>query len=159
MTSLTGSAQRILKKSVSLDETCLGGRWLVFACSRRPLWRVSHVLGRGRWKSQNRKIVPLSPYVEEPINSKVIKCFVPEQRSRQVFFVFRDSYVMFYLYGHSMYVSHIAISWLWYTLTSLHYSLYSWQKNEEVFPSDIFRLKDSSKSFFPFIQHPFFFEL
>ena len=22
---------------------------------------------------------------------------------------------MFYLYGHSMYVSHIAISWLWYT--------------------------------------------
>ena len=22
---------------------------------------------------------------------------------------------MFYLYGHSMFVSHIAISWLWYT--------------------------------------------
>ena len=25
---------------------------------------------------------------------------------------------MFYLYGHSMYVSHIAISWLWYRHTS-----------------------------------------
>ena len=50
--------------------------------------------GGGRWKSQNRKIVPLSPYVEEPLNSKVIKSFVPEQRSCQVFFVFRDSYVL-----------------------------------------------------------------
>ena len=34
--------------------------------------------GKGRWKSQNRKIVPLSPYVEEPLNSWVIKSFVPE---------------------------------------------------------------------------------
>ena len=36
----------------------------------------------------------LSPYVEEPLNSKVIKSFVPEQRSRYVFFEFRDSYVL-----------------------------------------------------------------
>ena len=36
-------------------------RRLTFACSRRPLWRVPHVLVEGgRWKSQNRKIVPLS---------------------------------------------------------------------------------------------------
>ena len=33
------------------------------------------------------------PYVET-FNSKVIKCFVPELRSRYVFFVFRDSYVL-----------------------------------------------------------------
>ena len=38
--------------------------------------------------------MPLSPYVEEPLNSKVIKSFVPEQRSRYVFFEFRDSYVL-----------------------------------------------------------------
>ena len=37
------------------------------------------------------------PYVEKPFNSKVIKSFVPELRSRQVFFVFRDSYVLCYL--------------------------------------------------------------
>ena len=37
----------------------------------------------------------LSPYVEKPFNSKVIKSFVPELRSRQVFFVFRDSYVIY----------------------------------------------------------------
>ena len=51
-------------------------------------------VGWGKWKSQNRKITPLSPYVEKHLNSKVIKSFVPEQRSRQVFFVFRDSYVL-----------------------------------------------------------------
>ena len=38
--------------------------------------------------------MPISPYAKEPLNSKVIKSFVPEQRSRQVFFVFRDSYVL-----------------------------------------------------------------
>ena len=96
------------------------GHWtrqLTFACSRRPLWRVPHVLGRRRrWKSQNTKIVPLSPYVEEPLNSKEIKSFVPELRSRKSFSCFEIP--MFYLYEHSMYVSHIAISWLWYT-TSL----------------------------------------
>ena len=37
----------------------------------------------------------LSPYVVKPFNSKVIKSFVPELRSRQVFFVFRDSYVIY----------------------------------------------------------------
>ena len=44
--------------------------------------------------------MPLPPYVEEPLNSKVIKSFVPEQRSRQVFFVFRDPmfYVIYVIY-------------------------------------------------------------
>ena len=43
--------------------------------------------GGVEWKSQNRKNVYLSPYVEEPLNSKVIKSFVTELRSR----VFRVS--------------------------------------------------------------------
>ena len=46
---------------------------------------------RGRWKSQNRKNVYLSSLCR---NSKVKKGFVPELRSRYVFFVFRDSYVL-----------------------------------------------------------------
>ena len=45
MTEARGGFGEILKKSVSWDETCLGGRRLVFAFSRRPLWRVTHVLG------------------------------------------------------------------------------------------------------------------
>ena len=52
--------------------------------------------GVGEMKSQNRNIVPLSPYVEEPINSKVIKSFVPEQRSRKCFSCFEIP--MFYVY-------------------------------------------------------------
>ena len=48
--------------------------------------------GWGQIKSQNS--LCLSPYVEEPLKSKVIKGFVPEQRSRYVFFEFRDSYVL-----------------------------------------------------------------
>ena len=74
-------------EKVSWVESCLGRRRLTFACSRMPLWRVPHVLG-GRWKSQNRKNVYLSPYVKEPLNSKVIKSFVPELRSRKCFSCF-----------------------------------------------------------------------
>ena len=43
--------------------------------------------GGGRWKSQYRKIVPLSPYVGKPLNSKVIKSLVSELRSRKCFCV------------------------------------------------------------------------
>ena len=50
-------------------------RRLTFACSPR-LGQLPHGMG-GRWKSQNRKNVYLSPYSEEPLNSKVIKSFVP----------------------------------------------------------------------------------
>ena len=52
--------------------------------------------GAGRWKSQNRKNVYHSPYVEEPLNSKVIKSFVPELRSRKCFSCFEIP--MFYVY-------------------------------------------------------------
>ena len=69
----------------------LGRRRLTFACSPKPgQWpcgRCRTRWGGGRWKSQNRKNVYLSPYVEGPLNSKVIKSFVPELRSR----VFRVS--------------------------------------------------------------------
>ena len=36
----------------------------------------------------------LSPYVKKPFNSKVIKGFVLDLRSRYVFFMFRDSYIL-----------------------------------------------------------------
>ena len=54
----------------------------------------------------------LSPYIGEPLNSKVIKSFVPELRSR-VFRVSRFLCFMYIFYEHSMYISHIRI-WLWY---------------------------------------------
>ena len=74
--------------------------WLSLA--RKALWWVPHKMG-GRWKNQNRKIVPLSPYVEEPLDSKVIKGFIPERRSRKCFSCFEIP--MFYvIYIWTLYV-------------------------------------------------------
>ena len=89
-------ALRILGYLKKWVESCLQRRRLTFACVGRPCDGCARVgVGVwGRWKSQNIKNVYLSPYVEEPLNSKVIKRFVPELRSRYVFFVFRDSYVL-----------------------------------------------------------------
>ena len=91
--------REILKKSVSSVEFCLG-RWrLAFACSPKPgQWPCGgcHTCCGGRWKSQNRKNVYLSNYVEEPLNSKLIKSFVRELRSRTCFLCFEVP--MFYVY-------------------------------------------------------------
>ena len=88
MTSCTGSARGgfwgFWKKSVELS-SWLGRRRLTFASSG------AHVVW-GRWKSQ----VYLSPYVEKPLNSKVIKSFVPELRSRKCFSYF--GIPVFYVY-------------------------------------------------------------
>ena len=65
--------------------------------------------GEGKWKSQNRKNVYLSPYVEEPLNSKVIKSFVPELRIVSVFRVSR-SYVLCYIYMNIICPFRVAIS-------------------------------------------------
>ena len=102
MTSRTGSARMIWgisKKSVSRvenwtpNEKTVGFRLLAEA---RPvaLWGVPHVLGGGcRWKSHHKRLCISLPCVKT-FNSKVIKGFVPELRSRYVFFVFWDSYVL-----------------------------------------------------------------
>ena len=102
-----------------LVEFCLGRRRFAFAYSPKSgQWPCGgcHKYCRGIWKSQNKKNVYLSPYVEEPFNLKVIKSFVPELRSRKCFSCF--DIPMFYVYiykhyEHSMNVSHIRI-WLWY---------------------------------------------
>ena len=101
VTSRTGSARRIwgiLKKLLS---------WVLprektvdFRGSQRPdefaRYGRRTRWGGGRWISQKRKNVYLSPYVEEPLNSKVIISFVPELRSRKCFSYFEIP--MFYVY-------------------------------------------------------------
>ena len=70
---------------------------------------ATRVRGRGRWKSQYRKIVPLSPHVEKPFNSKVIKSFVPELRSRKCFSCF--GIPKFYIYIMNILCTlHISVS-------------------------------------------------
>ena len=113
MTSCTGSARRILgdlKKSVSgVENWTLNekGRLSGLAEAKRICaQRAPREMGGGRWKSQNRKNVYLSPYVEEPLNSKVIKSFGPELRIHKCFSCF--GILMFYVYIYyedSMYVS------------------------------------------------------
>ena len=117
MTSRTGSSRRILGdlKKVRRVETRHRMRRADFRLIAEALGRCRTRCVRGggrRWKSQNRKIVPLSPYVEKPLNSEVIISFVPEQSSRYVFFEFRDSYVLF-LWTFDVRFTHSHI-WLWY---------------------------------------------
>ena len=78
VTSCPGSAQRILedlKKSVELSSASGEDGWLSLArrCQASGFVVGDTQDGGGKWKSQNRKNVYLSPYVEEPLNSKVIK--------------------------------------------------------------------------------------
>ena len=102
-------------------ETRQRTRRLTFACSRRP-WAGVARDGGGRLKGRNRNIVSLFPYVEEPLNSKVIKSFVPELRSRYVFFEFRDPYVLC-IYKWTLYVhfTHGRI-WLRYIYIDVTYN-------------------------------------
>ena len=98
MTSRTGSTRRILGdfEIVSWDETCLGRRHKFFFC-----------VG-GDEKARIERLC-LSPYVEEPLNPKVIKKVRTwTEKSLRVFSNFEIP--MFYLFGHSMDVSHIAVS-------------------------------------------------
>ena len=85
-------------KKVSRVEFCFGGRRLTFACSPKPgQWPCGgcHTCWSRVDGKASRERLFLSPYIEKPFNSKVIKnSFVPELRSRDVFFVFRDSYVL-----------------------------------------------------------------
>ena len=119
-------ARRILgdlKKSVELSSGVRRGR-LAFGTRRSQasgLVSGAHVVW-GRWKSQ----VYLSPHVEKPLNSKVIKSFVRELRSHQVFFVFWDSYVLCIYVMNILCTFHISVSRVWYTTPFpglLHFTL------------------------------------
>ena len=126
MTSCTGSASRILGilKKVSRVENWIPNEKSRLSLAHRGLGQVSHEMrwwvGGGRDEKARIERMCISPYVEEPLNSKVIKSFVPEVVT--CFSNFEIS--MFCLYGHSMYISHIAISWLWYTLIYIYIYIY-----------------------------------
>ena len=83
--------------------------WLSPKLGQWPLWRMPHEM-EDRWKTQNRKNVYLSPYVEQPLNSKVIKSFVPQLRSCKCFSCLEI--LMFYvIYIWTLYV-HFAYPYL-----------------------------------------------
>ena len=81
---------------------------------------------RMRWGADGKVIIERLcislPYVEKPLNSKVIKSFIPELRSRKCFLCF--GIPMFYVYMlRTFYVrfTHIWISWVWYIRNNIHW--------------------------------------
>ena len=124
MTSYTGSARGgfwgFWKKSVCWVLWSEEEGWLSLA--RSGLVAGATRIGGSRWKSQNRKNVYLSPYVEEPLDSKVIKSFVPELRSRKCFSCF--GIPMFYVCMlWTFYVCFPYFEWLCYMCTFLYVGL------------------------------------
>ena len=101
MTSCTGSVRggfwEIWEKSVELS-LAVRRRRVTFASSPKPgQWPCGGC--RTWWGAYGKASIErwyLSPYVEEPLNSKVIKGFVPELRSRKCFSCF--GIPMFYVY-------------------------------------------------------------
>ena len=93
----------------SWDETCLGRRRLAFACSQRPLWRVPHVLGVGRWNSPNRKIVPLSlcRRTFKLKGNKKVRTWT--EKSSSVFLFFEILCSVYICNERPMYISHIHV--------------------------------------------------
>ena len=101
MTSCTGSVRGgfwgIWEKSVSrvlAPEEDSDFRSSPRPCGECCTWCVC-VWGGADGKVVIERLCLSLPYVEKPFNSKVIKSFVRELRNRQVFFVFRDSYVIY----------------------------------------------------------------
>ena len=152
-----GGFWEVLKKSVSRVKTRHRTRRVDFRLLAEALGRCRTRWGWGRWKNQNRKIVPLSPYVEKPLNSKVIKSFVPELRSRKCFSCFEIP--MFYIY---IYINipctfrifmYMAMVHLWHYLCWDSVSLFSFFFFT-IFPDNLVHnflslsLKVSIKSFF-----------
>ena len=122
MTSCTGSVRGGFwgfEKKLVESSFGLGRKRLTFACSPRPCGRCC------MWFGADGKVVIerlcLSPYVEKPFNSKVIKSFVPELRSRKCFLCLGDFVCYLYVrYKHSMYVSHISVSWVCYNFVLIY---------------------------------------
>ena len=86
--------------------------WLSLARRSQASGLVAGTTRVGRGVDEKARIERMCiclPYIET-FNSKVIKGFVPELRSRYVFFVFRDSYVLCIYVMNILCTFHISIS-------------------------------------------------
>ena len=98
----------IWEKSVSWVPVWEEEGWLsgLVVARRICALRVPRVSWVESWQcksSQHKRIVCLSPYVEKPFNSKVIKSFVPELRSRKCFLCFGIPMLSMYEYVYFTY--------------------------------------------------------
>ena len=106
-----------LKKSLELS-VAVRSRRVTFASSQWPCGGCHACCGEGADGKASIERFSLPPHVEKPFNSKVIKCFVPELRSRKCFSCF--GIPMFYIYIYLMKILctfHISTSWVCYKCT------------------------------------------
>ena len=103
------------EKSVELS-LAVRRRRVTFAYSPRPCGGCHTCLGGADEKVSIERLC-LSSYVEKPLNSKVIKSFVPELRSRYVFYVL-CIYVM-----NILSTFHISVSWVCYNQQHQHHQV------------------------------------
>ena len=90
---------------------------MIFASSPRPSGRC-RTWFEADGKASIERLYLYFPNVEKPLNSKVIKSFLSELRSRKCFSCF--GIPMFYIYIHVMNILctfHISISWVCYWRT------------------------------------------
>ena len=107
------------RKAVELSSTSREDGWLSLArrsqASGLVVGATRLAAGGGDGKVIKERLCISLPYVET-FNSNVIKGFVTELRSRYVFFVFRDSYVLCIYVMNIICTFHISVSWVWYTI-------------------------------------------
>ena len=124
-----GGFSEILKKSVSWDETCLGERRLVFACSQRPLWWVPHVLGGADEKTRIERLclsLSLCWKTFKLKGNKKLRTWT--EKLLRVFRILRFLCSVLYIYEHYMSISHMAVSG--YGTMSLYWETHLLNKNE-----------------------------
>ena len=102
----------IWEKSVSWVPALEEEGWLLGLVVARWICaqRATCVCGVESWRcksSQHRRIVSLSPYVKKPFNSKVIKSFVPELRSRKCFLCFGIPMLYIYIYIYELWTFYV----------------------------------------------------
>ena len=122
-------------EEISELRNAVGRRRVTFASLQWPFGGCHTCWGVGRWKSQTRMNMYLSPYVEEPLNSKVIKSFLPKLRSGKCFSCF--GIPMFYVY----------MLWTLYVHLNIHVWLYYMKlKWQQIFSANYNSLLYSSRS-------------
>ena len=119
-------ARRILGdwKKVSELSLAVRRRRVTFASSQWPCGGCHTGWGWGDGKVIIERLCLSLPYVETFI-SEVIKGFVPELRSRYVFFAFRDSYVLCIYVMNILCTFHISVSGVCYISSFFHFLVMS----------------------------------
>ena len=115
-----------------LVESCRPKKKGDFRLLAEALWWVPHVVWGGS-KSHYRKMVSLSLY-RKTFKLKGNKIFRTWTKKSQVFFVFRDSYVLYIWVMNIICTFHISVPWVCYTKARFKERRVSFAGNAPLYP-------------------------